>query len=82
MKKQSLKSLKLNKKSISKLGTSSLNGGTDLSITCFGDCPLTRQIRCNSDLCPTNTCPPPDTINCITNDCIRKTEQPLGVCLY
>ena len=61
MKKQQLKSLRLNKRAISNFTQNTIVGGTFVSCPGVGICGTTGQSA--------NTCPPPPTNTCLTNNC-------------
>ncbi len=78
MKKKQIKSLHLNKKSISSLGTSSIKGGTRASLLCI----FTQKCLPTDDC--TIGCPPPYTTACPpTTACIKTAESCafIGACL-
>lgn len=78
MKKKHVKSLQLNKKSISSLGTSSIKGGTGVSLLC----PFTQKCLPTDDC--TIGCPPPPSAGCpVTEVCIKTAETctPWSICL-
>ncbi|WP_298419755.1 hypothetical protein [uncultured Kordia sp.] len=85
MKKKNLKSLNLNKKMVSNFNSSTVKGGTFLSISCqpLGICAETQG--CETDGC-TNGCP--TNIGCTptnngcnpTNTCPTISCQPIGIC--
>lgn len=82
MKRKNLKSLKLNKKSISNFYTPSIVGGTIGSISCqpIGICAETQNCPtdgCNTNDCGTNAC----TDGCNpSNGCPTISCQPIGIC--
>lgn len=82
MKKKNLKSLTLNKKSISSFDTPTIVGGTHRTISCqpIGICAETQG--CPTDGCATGGCTVGCnlTLNCNSNQCPTISCQPIGIC--
>ncbi|WP_298519708.1 hypothetical protein [uncultured Kordia sp.] len=76
MKKRNLKSLRLNKNTVSSLKSENVKGGATQSCFIDVDTNCAKSVGCNftvtcptnacpTDTCPTNTCPPPTAFTCI-----------------
>jgi hypothetical protein len=84
MKKKNLRSLALNKKSISSFNTPAITGGTLNTISCqpIGICAETQG--CDTDDCNTNNCTVgcnPTDVGCTpSNGCPTISCEPIGIC--
>jgi hypothetical protein len=83
MKRKNIRSLALNKKSISNFSTPAIKGGTFISISCqpLGICAQSDGCATddcnNTNGCATNAC----TVNCPpSNQCPTISCQPKGIC--
>lgn len=85
MKKKNLKSLSLNKNLVSNFNSSSITGGTIVSISCqpIGICAETQGCATDgcTDNCPTNVGCNQTNFGCNqTNTCPTISCQPIGIC--